>query len=55
VGFFGWWFNAHLLRREAQSETQIELFDRFAVPVMSRMEAVLPPPFGQSLLAVLER
>lgn len=55
LGFVGWWVNAHLLRREEQSESQIALFDRLAVPVMSRAEALLPPPFGQSLLAVLER
>jgi len=55
LGFFGWWVNAHLLHREQQSATQIAIFDRFAVPLMSRVEAVLPPPFGQSLLAVLER
>ncbi len=55
LGFFGWWINARILRREEQSAAQIALFDRVAVPVMSRAEAWLPPPFGQSLLAVLER
>jgi 2-polyprenyl-3-methyl-5-hydroxy-6-metoxy-1,4-benzoquinol methylase len=53
-GFFGWWCNAHLLRRQAQSPPQITLFDKLA-PLLSRVESVLPPPFGQSLLAVLER
>jgi hypothetical protein len=55
VGFFGWWANAHVFHREAQSERQIEIFDRFVVPVLSRCEAIAPPPFGQSLLAVLEK
>jgi SAM-dependent methyltransferase len=54
VGFFGWWINAHLLHRTAQSESQIHLFDRL-VPVISRVESILPPPFGQSLFAVLEK
>ena len=53
VGFFGWWLNAHIFRREAQSRTQIEIFDRYIVPWLSRLEAIVPPPFGQSLLAVL--
>jgi SAM-dependent methyltransferase len=52
-GFFAWWLNAHILRREAQSETQIDVFDRLIVPAISRFERILPPPFGQSLFAVL--
>ena len=55
VGFFGWWANAHIFRREAQSPRQIEFFDRYIVPVMSRVETVVPPPYGQSLLVVLEK
>ena len=55
AGFFGWWVNARILRREAQSEKQIQVFDRYVVPVMSRLEELLPPPFGQSLFAVLKK
>ncbi len=54
VGFFGWWMNAHVLRRSAQSESQIHLFDRM-VPAISRLESMMPPPLGQSLFAVLEK
>ena len=52
-GFFGWWTNAHVLRRDAQSERQIEVFDRYVVPLASAVESVARPPFGQSLVAVL--
>jgi SAM-dependent methyltransferase len=55
VGFFGWWINAHVFRREAQSERQIRIFDRCVVPWMSRLEAIAPPGFGQSLFAVLRK
>jgi SAM-dependent methyltransferase len=55
VGFFGWWINAHVLRREVQSERQIRIFDRCIVPWMSRLEAIAPPGFGQSLFAVLRK
>lgn len=55
IGFFGWWTNAHLLRREAQSASQIDIFDRYIVPLSSRLEGLVPPPFGQSLLAVLRK
>jgi len=54
LGFFGWWANAHILKREAQSERQIQIFDRYLVPPMSTIERLISPPFGQSLLAVLE-
>jgi len=54
-GFFGWWINAHVFRREEQSEGQIDFFDSWVVPVASRVEALIPPPFGQSIFAVLEK
>lgn len=53
VGFFGWWINARVLKLQAQSENQIAAFDRWIVPAMSRIEELIPPPVGQSLLAVL--
>ena len=55
VGFFGWWLNAHVLHRDRQSEKQIEFFDRFIVPPSAHMEAIVAPPFGQSLFVVLEK
>jgi SAM-dependent methyltransferase len=55
AGYFGWWVNARVLKREVQSEGQIRMFDRYLVPLMSAMERVAQPPFGQSLLAVLEK
>jgi hypothetical protein len=55
VGFFGWWVNARVLKRETQSDGQIAIFDRWMVPIFSALEGAVPPPFGQSLLAVLRR
>ena len=55
IGFFGWWTNSHILKREAQSERQIEVFDRYVVPLMSAVERRARAPFGQSLVAVLEK
>ena len=54
-GFFGWWANSQIFRRQAQSEGQIQFFDRHVVPLMSRIESMAPPPFGQSLFVVLEK
>lgn len=55
VGFFGWWANAKILKREEQSEGQIDLFDKGIVPVLERVESWISPPFGQSVFAVLEK
>jgi len=54
LGFFGWWLNSHILKREVQSETQIAAFDSL-VPLLSKIEAVAHPPFGQSVFAVLKK
>jgi hypothetical protein len=55
IGFFGWWANARLLKKQAQSEGQIELFDRLLVPVLERMEGWIEPPLGQSIFTVIEK
>ena len=55
AGFFGWWLCSRVLRQPGWSERQIETFDRFIAPWLSRVEALAPPPFGQSLLAVLKK
>jgi SAM-dependent methyltransferase len=53
VGFFGWWLNARVLKKETQSAAQIAIYDRWIVPIAARLESLLPVPFGQSLYAVL--
>jgi SAM-dependent methyltransferase len=55
AGFFGWWLNAHVLKKEKQSAAQIAFFDRYVVPFISRAEGWVTPPFGQSLFVVLEK
>ena len=55
AGFVGWWANARIFRKEAQSEAQIEFFDRAIVPVLSRLERWIEPPVGQSIYSVLEK
>jgi SAM-dependent methyltransferase len=55
VGFFGWWANSRLFHRTEQSRWQIVFFDKFVVPILSRLERVVPPPFGQSLFVVLSK
>jgi len=53
VGFFGWWVNAHILKRTEQSEAQIGFFDSAIVPILSKLEGVIEPFVGQSIFTVL--
>ena len=55
AGFWGWWANARLFRRQEQSARQIAFFDRYVVPVQSALEGMAPPPIGQSLFVVLRK
>lgn len=56
LGALAWYINGSVLRTSdlnAQSvNAQALVFDRFAVPVLRRLESVLKPPFGQSLVVV---
>lgn len=52
AGFFGWLINARLLKRAEQSPAQVAFYDRVIVPVMRRVESVIPLPVGQSLFVV---
>ena len=54
VGLIGWLWNTKILVKHAQSDHQIRVFDRVVVPVLSRIESIVPLPVGQSLLAVGE-
>ena len=50
-GIFGWWFHSRITKREILPALQVRLYD-FLVPVVSRLERAITPPWGQSLLAV---
>jgi ubiquinone/menaquinone biosynthesis C-methylase UbiE len=52
IGIWGWWWNAKFSRRQNQSDAQIRMFDKWFVPVLSRVEKNIHPPVGQSLLVV---
>lgn len=51
VGLLGWWWNSRR-GRIAQSDGQIRVFDKLVVPILSRIEAIVPMPIGQSLTVV---
>ncbi|MDB6108301.1 MAG: glycosyl transferase family 2 [Pedosphaera sp.] len=55
IGLWGWLWNARVTRSTTQSDAQIHIFDNYIVPWQSRLEAIVPPPIGQSLLVVARK
>lgn len=49
IGFFGWWWQARVLKVSRISPAAALNYDRYIVPVASRVERHLWLPFGQSL------
>ncbi|HSB86402.1 MAG TPA: class I SAM-dependent methyltransferase [Ilumatobacteraceae bacterium] len=54
-GFFAWWVVVRVLRRTPTGGRLARTYDRFFVPVVRRIERIVRPPFGQSLLVVVQR
>jgi SAM-dependent methyltransferase len=55
VGMAGWLVNNRVLKRVQESPGQILFFDRFVAPAAERIERVIPPPLGLSLIAICRR
>jgi dolichol-phosphate mannosyltransferase len=57
VGAFGWYLNKLVgtTPRSQQFGGQVVLYDRVFVPVVSKLEKYIKPPFGQSLVLVAEK
>lgn len=50
VGFFSWFVNFRVLKRETQSPVQVRFFDSYVFPLLSRIESFTAwQPIGQSL------
>jgi len=52
VGMFGWFWNNRVIRTEMENPGQIGFFDNYLAPWAERLEKLIPPPFGLSLIAV---
>lgn len=50
-----WFLNGRVLKRTAESPRQVRIYDRLVVPWLSKIEGILPPPFGLSIMAVAEK
>ena len=50
-----WFLAGRVFRQQTIRVAQMRLYDRLAIPVIRRLETLVPPPRGQSLLAVAVR
>ncbi|HEX9780338.1 MAG TPA: class I SAM-dependent methyltransferase [bacterium] len=55
VAPLGWFINGRVLKRSTQAPRQVLVFDRLIVPWLSRLERIIRPPFGLSLIAIAYR
>lgn len=55
MGVFAWFFSGTILRRKTISRRQARLYDRLVIPWLRRLESVIHPPIGQSLLAIARK
>jgi ubiquinone/menaquinone biosynthesis C-methylase UbiE len=55
IGMMGWLLNNRILKRREENAKQIHFFDRYISPAAERVERLIPPPFGLSLIAIGEK
>ena len=55
IGLIAWYVHVKALRTPPRAGLSLMLFDRLVVPVLRRIEARVPPPFGQSLFLVARK
>lgn len=54
VGALGWWVKGRLLKETAQKAENYRLMGQM-LPLVKPLERIIPPPFGLSLIAILQR
>jgi SAM-dependent methyltransferase len=55
LGLLAWYFTNKLVRDSSTSASKVKIYDRYFVPVLRILENIIPPPFGQSLIAIGKR
>ena len=52
IGIPAWFWNNRIMKIEEENSSQIDVFDRYIAPWAERIERLVPPPFGLSLIAI---
>ena len=51
-GVLAWYVAGRILRKTSISGAEVGIYDRFVIPLTSRLEKIWSPPIGQSLIAI---
>jgi len=54
-GMLAWFIVGKILRQDTVRPWQMKLYDRLVIPLVSRLESMVRPPRGQSLMAISVR
>jgi hypothetical protein len=54
-GIVTWFIAEKVLRKTTLSRRDVQLYDRWVVPWLAALESLVPPPFGQSLVAITRK
>jgi hypothetical protein len=55
AGVLPWWAKYRVLRSAKMGAGAVRFYDRFVVPPLRRLEALIPPPVGKNILLVAEK
>jgi SAM-dependent methyltransferase len=55
AGVASWFLMGRILRKQSLAVKDVALYDRLVIPWTTKLERLIPPPLGQSLLAIGER
>jgi SAM-dependent methyltransferase len=55
LGVLAWFVSGRVFHRTTLGRRQVRFYDRWVIPAVRRLEALITPPIGQSLLAVARK
>ena len=55
VGVAAWFVSGRVMKRTTLGRGQVRFYDRWIIPLVRRLESVVPVPIGQSVLAIARK
>lgn len=55
AGILPWWIKYKLLKSDTLESGAVTLYDKVAIPFISRFETILPMPIGKNILLIAEK